>query len=154
MKKHEIDDICNRLLQLKDFFKLYYSIDEDNEFKIWIEHSEDKIALDRFFDKFHEIMPDNLSKALLELFDHNNQQELQKTLKQNKALLTLFTHQLSILEMINEKWNLYIDGSSDEYIRIILTPDNDIGDFLNDNSVERTVTFVQPRNIQEKGEDE
>jgi len=123
MKQKEIDNICNRIVALENFMKSYYSLEEDSEFKIWLEHHKHKEELTSFFDNLHQIMPTEFSSALTNAL-RGSIGELKKIIKTHKKLFNLLQEHIYTPELFNQEWNAYI-GNGDDYIEIIFSPDND-----------------------------
>lgn len=140
MKKKQASTICDRVLALKDFFKHYYCLDEENEFKIWLQYHDADSAVDEFFDNLHKIMTDSFTPALAKLFAGEPEQ-MSEILKKDKILGEFFENQLIVLETFSEEWEKYVN-EDDTYIEITLNPDNDINSVLNSND-KKVVKFEQ-----------
>lgn len=149
MKKKQVNHICDRIFALKDFFKQYYCLDEENEFKIWLQYHDADNAVDAFFDQMHVIMPENFTPALAKLFsgDHGMMHSL---LAKDKKLGKLLEDHLVILETFAEEWEKYIN-EDDTYIEITLSPDNDINNVLNSNN--KKVVKFDPKEDKKKKDD-
>lgn len=129
MSNNIVNEICDRLLNIKDFFKLYYSYDEDNEFKIWVEYHDQDNQVNLFYDRLHSVVDDNFSTALASLFD-NKPTKIKKLLEDNKVLREFFADHLFILEIFKKEWESYLSQEG-EYTSILLLPDNDVNDAIN-----------------------
>ena len=152
MKQKIVNNLCDRLLTLKELLTLYYSLNEEHEFKIWLQQHAHKHELESFFDQLHETMPKELSAALTPLFD-GNPEHCKKILTKNRKLFDFLSEHLYTPELFNEEWNIYIRDESNQYIHIILTPDNDINSILNDDNDDKTIRF-KPSRILPKNDNE
>lgn len=150
MEKKIIEKTCNRIFSLKEFFKLYYSVNENNEFRIWLDYHDAGNEVNTFYDKLHEIMSDDFTPALMDLFI-NKPEQMKKVLLKQKALASFIEKRLFVLEIFKQEWEKYINQEDDEYVSILLTPDNDVNDLLNDNSDDNKIIKFHRKN--EKPED-
>lgn len=132
MGKKIIEKTCDRIFGLKEFFKLYYSVSEDNEFKVWLDYHDAGNEVNSFYDKLHEIMSDDFTPALMDIFI-NKPEKMKKVLLKQKTLSSFLENRLFVLEIFEKEWEKYINQEDDEYVSILLTPDNDVNDLLNDN---------------------
>jgi hypothetical protein len=148
MKNDIVNDVCDKLLKIKDFFKLYYSYDEDNEFKIWLEYHDQDNQVDLFYDKLHTVVDNDFSSALSSFFE-NKPRKLKKLLSINKDLREFLVENIFVLEIFNKEWNNYIEQEG-EYINIVLLPDNGINEELNKDDEEKVIKFEENKNKDDK----
>jgi|GEM_PF-1856526 len=145
MEKKIIEKTCDRVLGLKEFFKLYYSINEDNEFRIWLDYHDAGNEVTSFYEKLHETMSEDFTPALMDLFI-NKPEKMKKVLLKQKALSSFLEKRLFVLEIFEQEWEKYINQEDDEYVSILLTPDNDVNDLLNDNSDDNKIIEFNKKN--------
>jgi hypothetical protein len=138
MKRKQAGNMCTRVFLLKEFFKQYYCLDEENEFKIWLQYHDDEATVDSFFDQMHKVMTDDFTPALAKLFA--GEADLMHSLleKDNNLMIFLKDH-LIVLETFSEEWDKYIN-EEDTHIAITLSPDNDINKVLN-NDAKKVIKF-------------
>jgi hypothetical protein len=134
MKGKQADNICDRVFALKDFFKQYYCLDEENEFKVWLQYHDDESVVDSFFDQMHKVMTDDFTPALARLFA-GEADLMHSLLERDNSLRKFLKDRLVVLETFSEEWGKYIN-EEDTYIEISLSPDNDINNILNSNDEE------------------
>jgi len=123
MKQKQIDEMCDRIVSLESFIKLYYSLEDDTEFKIWLEHNKHKYELNSFFDTLYQLIPTEFSLALTNAL-RGNVGDLKNIIKTHKKLFNFLKEHIYTPELFNQEWQTYI-GNGDDYIEIILSPDND-----------------------------
>lgn len=147
MKKKQADTICDRIFALKDFFKQYYCLDEENEFKIWLQYHDDDAAVDSFFDQMHKVMTDDFTPALAKLFA-GEQENMHSLLEKDKKIGKFLKDQLIVIETFAEEWGKYIN-EEDTYIEITLSPDNDINNVLNSGN-KKVIKFEEQKDKKKK----
>ncbi|MCH9753876.1 MAG: hypothetical protein K0T99_03130 [Alphaproteobacteria bacterium] len=148
MKNKEINNICERLLEIEDFFKLYYSYEEDNEFKIWLEYHDQDNQVNLFYDNLHLVVNNEFSPALTDLFK-NNPDKIKKLLSNSQDLRQFLSDNIFVLEIFNKEWNKYLKQEG-ESIQIVLTPDNDENRSENNDESSNVIKFEQYKDSSNK----